>query len=188
VPEPPELGGTTALSGGRVWVPANGFPENSGDTIEAARTYLHGLFPERYAHMTDAFLQAAPEMVRFVQSRTPHRFAACDSYPDYHPELPGSTLGGRCLERYTLPGIPPGVSGDQVPGWVARAATPRELAMRIGVDSDGLERAIAEWNSGCEAGHDPASCVSNVRRREARRLDRGKSICTNRSHWSQCLR
>jgi 3-oxosteroid 1-dehydrogenase len=38
-----ELGGTSALSGGRVWVPANGFPENSGDTIEAARTATLGI-------------------------------------------------------------------------------------------------------------------------------------------------
>jgi 3-oxosteroid 1-dehydrogenase len=92
------LGGTTALGGGRVWVPANHCPENSGDSPEAARAYLDGLFPARYAHMTEAFVANAPVMARFVGDRTPHRFAACARYPDYHPDRPGATLGGRCLD------------------------------------------------------------------------------------------
>jgi len=47
-----ELGGTTALGGGRVWVPANHCPENAGDSAEAARAYLDGLFPAKYTHLT----------------------------------------------------------------------------------------------------------------------------------------
>jgi len=92
------LGGTTALGGGRVWVPANHCPENSGDTPQAARRYLDGLFPARYAHMTEAFVANAPAMAAFVEASTPHQFAACGAYPDYHPERPGATLGGRCLD------------------------------------------------------------------------------------------
>jgi len=93
-----QLGGTSALSGGRVWVPANHCPEDAHDTPEAARAYLDGLFPARYAHMTEAFLAHAPAMARFVEAHTPHRFAACPSYPDYHPDRPGARLGGRCLD------------------------------------------------------------------------------------------
>jgi succinate dehydrogenase/fumarate reductase flavoprotein subunit len=92
------LGGTTALGGGRVWVPASHCPESAGDTPEAARAYLDGLFPARYEHMTEAFLANAPAMARFVEERTKHRFAACAAYPDYHPARPGATLGGRCLD------------------------------------------------------------------------------------------
>lgn len=66
-----ELGGTTALGGGRVWIPANHCAENSGDTVAAARTYLHGLFPARYAYMTEAFLASAPAMARFAEARSP---------------------------------------------------------------------------------------------------------------------
>jgi succinate dehydrogenase/fumarate reductase flavoprotein subunit len=91
-----ELGGTSALSGGRVWVPANHL--SSGDTVDAGRVYLRGLFPSRYAHMTEAFLASGPDMIRFVEARTPHRFAVCPDYPDYHPARPGATLGGRCLD------------------------------------------------------------------------------------------
>jgi 3-oxosteroid 1-dehydrogenase len=93
-----ELGGTSALSGGRVWVPANHSAENAGDTVAAARTYLHGLFPARYAYMTEAFLAHAAAMARFVEARSPHRFVACAAYPDYHPGRPGARLGGRCLD------------------------------------------------------------------------------------------
>jgi len=92
------LGGTTALGGGRVWVPANHCPENAGDSIEAARAYLGALFPARYAHLTEAFLANAPAMARFVEERSPHRFKACPAYPDYHPERTGATPGGRCLD------------------------------------------------------------------------------------------
>jgi len=92
------LGGTTALGGGRVWVPANHCPENAGDSAEAARSYLGGLFPARYAHLTEAFVANAPAMARFVEERSPHRFAACPAYPDYHPERAGATAGGRCLD------------------------------------------------------------------------------------------
>lgn len=98
------LGGTTALGGGRVWIPANHCTVPSGnnavgaDSAEAARAYLDGLFPARYAHLTEAFLANGPAMARFVEANTRHRFAACPDYPDYHPERPGATAGGRCLD------------------------------------------------------------------------------------------
>jgi 3-oxosteroid 1-dehydrogenase len=123
-----ELGGTTALGGGRVWVPANHCPENAGDSTEAARLYLDGLFPARYAHMTEAFVANAAAMARFVEDRTPHRFAACARYPDYHPGRPGARLGGRCL--------------DMLPADVA-AMVP--LARRVRVPPGYLPMTHAEW-------------------------------------------
>ena len=94
------LGGTTALGGGRVWIPANHCQENPADSVAAARAYLDGLFPARYAHLTEAFLANGPAMARFVEANTRHRFAACPDYPDYHPERPGATAGGRCLDMF----------------------------------------------------------------------------------------
>src|SRR6266566_6797823 len=75
------LGGTTALSGGRVWVPCNHLQD--GDTPGAAAAYLAGIFSDRYRHMTEAFISTAPEMARFVERRSAHRFVACPRYPDY---------------------------------------------------------------------------------------------------------
>ena len=97
-----ELGGTTAASGGRVWVPANGRPGNEGDSVENARTYLEGVFDDRYAHMTDAFVTTARTVADYVEAHTPHRFAVCPNYPDYHPAKAGATLGGRCLDMTPL--------------------------------------------------------------------------------------
>src|SRR5262249_58608878 len=54
------LGGTTALSGGRVWVPGNHLQD--GDTPAAAAAYLDGVFSGRYPHMTQAVLRTAPQM------------------------------------------------------------------------------------------------------------------------------
>ena len=87
------LGGTTALSGGRVWVPGNHLQDT--DTPAAAAAYLDGVFGAEYPHMTEAFLHSAPEMARFVERHSAHRFAACPRYPDYAPSRPGATTGGR---------------------------------------------------------------------------------------------
>ena len=95
-----QLGGTTALSGGRVWVPASDLSD--GDTPAAAAAYLDGLFSDRYRHMTEVFIATAAEMARFVERHSEHRFVACRRYPDYDPSRPGATLGGRALDMRPL--------------------------------------------------------------------------------------
>lgn len=115
-----ELGGTTAASGGRVWVPANERPGNEGDSVENARTYLDGVFDGRYAEMTDAYVRTARTVADFVEAHTPHRFAVCRNYPDYHWDKPGATLGGRCLDMEPLEtrGLHPRVAEvRKVPGY-----------------------------------------------------------------------
>jgi 3-oxosteroid 1-dehydrogenase len=94
------LGGTSALSGGRVWIPAGDL--SGGDTPAAAGAYLDGIFSHRYRHMTEAFIATAPEMARFVEGHSEHRFVACRRYPDYDPSRPGATLRGRALDMLPL--------------------------------------------------------------------------------------
>ncbi len=91
-----KLGGTSALSGGRVWVPANHLQH--GDSLAAAAKYLAGLYSDRYPEMTEAVLRTGPEMLRFVEQHSAHRFAACPGYPDYDPGRAGATDGGRALD------------------------------------------------------------------------------------------
>lgn len=98
----PQLGGTTALSGGRVWVPVNGTPENEGDTAEAAKHYLRQVFDPRFPEFVDAFVDDAPRMRDFVEQHSRHRFVVCPNYPDYHPHLEGATAGGRCFDMEVL--------------------------------------------------------------------------------------
>ena len=39
-------------------------------------------------------------------------------------------------------------------GWIQKADTPAELAEILGIDPDGLEASVADWNAACAAGHD----------------------------------
>lgn len=123
-----QLGGTTALSGGRVWVPANDLSD--GDTPAAAAAYLDGIFSDRYRHMTEAFIATAPEMARFVERYSEHRFVPCGRYPDYDPSRPGATLSGRALDMQPID---------------TRNLTP--LAANILVPPGYLPMSFAEWDS-----------------------------------------
>lgn len=92
-----ELGGTTALSGGRVWIPANGRGETAHPEHEANR-YLDQIFDTRYQSMIRTFVREARAMAAFVERHSPHRFVVCPHYPDYHQDYAGATRGGRCFD------------------------------------------------------------------------------------------
>lgn len=94
------IGGTTALSGGWLWVPGNPLAQRagSGDSLDEARRYLrHELGPRYDTPRIEAFLKSGPEMVAFLERETEVRFLLGDSYPDYHPDAPGARQGGRAL-------------------------------------------------------------------------------------------
>ena len=96
-----KIGGTTAWSGGMVWAPVNGKMAAVGrtDTPEAARTYLAHTVPgtEGAASRT-AFLDHAAEAVDYLEAHTQLRLRPVATYPDYYPDQPGATAGGRVLE------------------------------------------------------------------------------------------
>ena len=96
------LGGTTAISGGIVWVPGNHLMdegERAGDAA-AALNYLRALAGDALDEpVAEALMSAGPEMLRFVEASSPCRFRLLAGYPDYHPEVPGARAGGgRSLE------------------------------------------------------------------------------------------
>ncbi|WP_433359770.1 FAD-dependent oxidoreductase [Streptosporangium sp. CA-115845] len=47
------------------------------------------------------------------------------------------------------------IPGDEVPDWIVTAPTLAELAVAIGVDSEGLVSTVRRFNEHAEAGHDP---------------------------------
>ena len=97
----PLVGGTTAVSGGMVWIPANPKMAAAGiaDSVEAARDYLDRCAPAaRDAAAREAFLARGPEAIEYLEAHTSLRLRPVLDYPDYYPELPGATLGGRVLE------------------------------------------------------------------------------------------
>lgn len=96
-----QFGGTSALSGGGVWVPNNHhFAALGGtDSPEQALTYMKAAIGE---HVDEARLRAyveqAPAMARELEACSRVRFAVAEKYPDYYPHLPGALAGGRTLD------------------------------------------------------------------------------------------
>jgi len=96
-----QVGGTTAISGGMVWMPGNPkfAPAEREADREAARTYLDHTLPEwQDRALTETYLARAGEAIEYLESRTSIMFRPVAFYPDYYPDLPGAALGGRVLE------------------------------------------------------------------------------------------
>jgi succinate dehydrogenase/fumarate reductase flavoprotein subunit len=95
-----KVGGTTAISGGMVWIPANGKMNAAGlaDTPELAHAYLTATVGSFDAPVQRAFLARANEAIEYLERRTSVALKPVPNYPDYYPELPGATSGARVLE------------------------------------------------------------------------------------------
>ncbi|MGH9245444.1 MAG: FAD-dependent oxidoreductase [Acidimicrobiales bacterium] len=95
------IGGTTALSGGQGWFPANRWIVAEGDEAdppEAARRYLDALgLGDTEPELLDVFVADADRCAAFVADATPVGWHTMP-YPDYHSERPGGRAGGRTLE------------------------------------------------------------------------------------------
>ncbi len=95
-------GGSTALSGGGIWVPNNPtlLREGLGDARVDVRRYLDAVVGNRVPTKNlDAFIDEGPKMVAFLENSSPHmRFQWCTGYSDYHPEAPGGRPAGRSIE------------------------------------------------------------------------------------------
>ena len=97
-----QVGGTSAWSGGQVWIPNNPHMPEHGieDSRDKAYTYIMSLSRDLIDEkLAAAYVDAGPEMVNFLESRTPVQFYSVKDMPDYHPEFPGgSPKGGRTIE------------------------------------------------------------------------------------------
>ncbi len=97
------VGGTTAMSGGMLWIPNNHHQHAAGiaDTDEDIVTYLDSLAPGALDPETLwAFMQNGPEMLRYFDEKTPVRLHAFADFPDYQPYAPGAKPdGGRSLDN-----------------------------------------------------------------------------------------
>ncbi|WP_407178430.1 FAD-dependent oxidoreductase [Bradyrhizobium sp. STM 3562] len=100
VEKEPRFGGTTARSGGWLWIPGTSLARAYGinEPQDAARTYLRHEAGNNFdAGRVDAFLAAGPEAVDFFTKETALRFDMPLVFPDYHAEAPGGAQGGRSM-------------------------------------------------------------------------------------------
>ncbi|GIM92115.1 3-oxosteroid 1-dehydrogenase [Paractinoplanes toevensis] len=95
-------GGSTARSGGGLWLPGNEVLTKAGVTGDAHAYLAHVAGPDATPARQNAFLSAAPEMLAFVRAHTPLDFAWVPGYPDYYPEAPGGLASGRSIEPRPL--------------------------------------------------------------------------------------
>lgn len=97
------VGGTTAMSGGMLWIPNNPYQRDAGieDSDDDIVAYLDALAPGQLDPETlGAFLESGPEMIRYFIDKTPVRFHAYADFPDYQPYMPGAKAdGGRSLDN-----------------------------------------------------------------------------------------
>jgi succinate dehydrogenase/fumarate reductase flavoprotein subunit len=96
----PLFGGTTARSGGWLWIPNHPMQAHIGikDSLEEASTYLLHEAGEKYdPERVNAFLTCGPRMVDWFQRETELRFDPSATFSDYHPDAPGGKPGGRSI-------------------------------------------------------------------------------------------
>ncbi|MBB5458019.1 succinate dehydrogenase/fumarate reductase flavoprotein subunit [Paraburkholderia sp. Cpub6] len=95
----PVFGGTTALSGGVLWIPLSkcGRQQNPADTVERVREYMMSETGNNVdAAAVQCFIENGPAMVEFFERETEMKFVPT-LYPDYHPDAPGGVDIGRSI-------------------------------------------------------------------------------------------
>ena len=95
------VGGSTARSGGALWLPASPVlaEAGAGDTAERAQTYLEVVVAgSTSAARAAAFVAHQAPAVEMLRRTTPMRLFWAKDYSDYHPEAPGGSAAGRTCE------------------------------------------------------------------------------------------
>ena len=109
----PLIGGTTALSGGGIWVPCHHYQAGIGasDSREEALDYIRAIAPQGWHNVEEplwtAFVDHAPEMLEFVEASSPLRFTP-SLEPDPYVEAPGGKRFGRMLSPRPVSALPLG--------------------------------------------------------------------------------
>ncbi|MFU2170641.1 FAD-dependent oxidoreductase [Klebsiella grimontii] len=122
------IGGTSAWSGGWLWIPRNPLAREEGIEEEPGSplTYLrHEMDGEPADARLLAYLQYGPEMIDFFRRRTAVQFLSGSKMPDFHAS-PGAALGGRSVTAQPFDGR---LLGD----WLHRLRPPLETISLAGM-------------------------------------------------------
>jgi len=97
----PYFGGSTARSGGGVWIPGNYALKKAGEADDPAESkrYLDSIVGDVVPKVRrDTYIDRGPEVMEFLKANTPVRFKWVPEYADYLPEAPGGRARGRTVE------------------------------------------------------------------------------------------
>ncbi len=100
VEKDPQYGGTTAWSGGWLWIPRNPLAVAAGihETLTAPLLYLKQELGNQFDEAkAKTFLEHGPRMVEFFKSKTALQFVDGNAIPDFHGHSLYAALGGRSL-------------------------------------------------------------------------------------------
>ena len=100
VEKEPHFGGTTARSGGWLWIPGTRLATEQGihEPPGAAKSYLrHEATTHFDEARVDAFLENGPKAIDFFTQKTCVQFDMPAVFPDYHAEATGGQPGGRSM-------------------------------------------------------------------------------------------
>ena len=129
------IGGTTAVSGGGIWMPQNHHMASLGidDSRQEALAYMLRMTAGRTpVELLERYVDEGPGIVADLEKRTQLRLQPM-SWPDYHPEMDGAKSSGRMLE--------PALFDTTVLGaWADTLRRPPVLGMPIT-----LQEATVEW-------------------------------------------
>ena len=168
----PTVGGTTAVSGGVVWIPAHNRSPGGELTVADALQYLRA---QSLGAMDDAlvetFVRTGPAMLDFVEAHSNLRFEIATGFPDYRPELPGGQpAGGRSL-------IPAPFDLDQLGEWATRiTAFPADWS-NVGFDAETRARLHAAVDD--QTGHLCVAGTALIAGLLKGLLDAGATVHTN---------
>lgn len=137
------VGGSTAMSGGVMWIPNNPLMRAEGvhDSYQDAMTHMESVVgdvgPASSTERRHAYLTAGPELVSYLQHRGVE-FVRCPGYSDYYSNLPGGHDLGRSIE-------PVPWDGHKLGGWLPRLQAGLALATGFVVKTN-ESRALMHFN------------------------------------------
>jgi 3-oxosteroid 1-dehydrogenase len=140
------LGGTTAVSGGALWIPnTRPIVEERGETDdEKLQTYIQKVAGDRVSgEMISQFVEEGPEVIDYLEEETPLEFTFA-GYPDYHPDWEGAHPEGQTIEPALYDGNRLGEKLDNV-----RENPHTPIPTNIGemMDHGGMAKfpVVADW-------------------------------------------
>ncbi|MEZ5534588.1 MAG: FAD-dependent oxidoreductase [Thiolinea sp.] len=122
------IGGTTAWSGGWLWIPRNPLARRAGieEDIEAPLQYLHSLMGDKAnSPAVRRFLETGPEMVEFFEQHSAVKFIDGNKVPDFNP-LPGAAEGGRSVCAAPF-------DGRELQDWIHKMRPPLDVISLAGM-------------------------------------------------------